>query len=127
VLEAGAERYRQSRESGLVRAILAVSIMPRAAKRFLFLIPPFTPAACWCARTIVQSMACSSSAGGPREASVSNAASHIASLLPREKRTVAISFGHIAQRAAAVNASSCNCSAIKSHEGTSNGMFAAAS
>ncbi|MGC2223327.1 MAG: hypothetical protein WA624_13685, partial [Methylocella sp.] len=27
VLEAGAERYRQSRESGLVRAILAVSIM----------------------------------------------------------------------------------------------------
>jgi hypothetical protein len=28
VLEAGAERYRQSRESGLVRAILAVSIMP---------------------------------------------------------------------------------------------------
>ena len=28
MLEAGAERYRQSRESGLVRAILAVSIMP---------------------------------------------------------------------------------------------------
>jgi hypothetical protein len=47
----------------------------RAAERFLFLIPPFTPAACWWARTIAESMACSSSAGGPREASVSNAAS----------------------------------------------------
>src|SRR5712671_6563498 len=53
----------------------------RAAERFLFLIPPFTPAACWCARTIVESMACSSSAGGPREASVSNAASQTPSLL----------------------------------------------
>ena len=59
----------------------------RAAERFLFLIPPFTPAACWCARTIVESMACSSSAGGPREASVSNAASQTPSLLQREKRT----------------------------------------
>jgi len=59
----------------------------RAAERFLLLIPPFTPAACWCARTIVESMACSSSAGGPREASISNAASQTPSLLPREKRT----------------------------------------
>ena len=38
----------------------------RAAERFLILIPPFTPAACWCARTMVESMACSLSAGGPR-------------------------------------------------------------
>src|SRR5215831_4135708 len=28
----------------------------RAAERFLILIPPFTPAACWCARTIVESI-----------------------------------------------------------------------
>src|SRR6266487_1277521 len=48
----------------------------RAAERFPILIPPFAPAACWCARTIVESMACSSSAGGPRLASVSNTASH---------------------------------------------------
>src|SRR6266581_7882606 len=33
----------------------------RAAERFPILIPPFAPAACWCARTIVESMACSSS------------------------------------------------------------------
>src|SRR5262245_38309237 len=38
----------------------------RAAERFLILIPPFTPAACWCALTMVESMACSLSAGGPR-------------------------------------------------------------
>jgi hypothetical protein len=31
----------------------------RAAERFLILIPPFTPAACWCALTMVESMACS--------------------------------------------------------------------
>src|SRR5262249_45265146 len=31
----------------------------RAPERFPRLIPPFTPAACWCARTIVESMACS--------------------------------------------------------------------
>ena len=59
----------------------------RAAERFLILIPPFTPAACWCARTIVESIACSSSAGGPRLARVSNAASHTPSLLQRVKRT----------------------------------------
>src|SRR5580704_17287053 len=59
----------------------------RAAERLLFLIPPFTPAACWCARTIVESMACSSSAGGPRLASVSKTASHTPSLLQRVKRT----------------------------------------
>src|SRR6516164_440167 len=60
---------------------------PRAPERFPRLIPPFTPAACWCARTIVVSMACSLSAGGPRLASVSNAASHTPSLLQRVKRT----------------------------------------
>jgi hypothetical protein len=59
----------------------------RAAERFLFLVPPFTPAACWCARTIVESMACSSSAGGLRLTSISNAASHTPSLLQRVKRT----------------------------------------
>ena len=59
----------------------------RAPERFLILIPPFTPAACWCARTIVESMACSSSAGGPRLASVSKTASHTPSLLHRMKRT----------------------------------------
>src|SRR5262249_818470 len=59
----------------------------RAAERLLVLIPPFTPAACWCARTIVESMACSSSAGGPRLARVSNAASHTPSLLQRVNRT----------------------------------------
>jgi hypothetical protein len=59
----------------------------RAPERFPRLIPPFTPAACWCARTIVESMACSLSAGGPRLASVSNAASHTPSLLQRVKRT----------------------------------------
>ena len=37
----------------------------RAPERFLILIPPFTPAACWCARTIVESMACSSSGHQP--------------------------------------------------------------
>src|SRR5262245_52463278 len=73
----------------------------RAPERFPRLIPPFTPAACWCARTIVESMACSLSAGGPRLASVSNAASHTPSLLQRVKRTktripIAVSFGHIA-------------------------------
>ena len=59
----------------------------RAAERLLLLIPPFTPAACWCARTIVESMACSSSAGGPSEASISKAASQTPSLLQRVKRT----------------------------------------
>src|SRR5262249_2288751 len=59
----------------------------RAAERFLILIPPFTPAACWCALTMVASMACSLSAGGPRLAKVSNAASHTPSLLQRVKRT----------------------------------------
>ena len=59
----------------------------RAPERLLILIPPFTPAACWCARTIVESMACSWSAGGPREASVSKTASHTPSLLQRVKRT----------------------------------------
>src|SRR5262249_41191392 len=59
----------------------------RAAERFLILIPPFTPAACWCALTMVESMACSLSAGGPRLAKVSNAASHTPSLLQRVKRT----------------------------------------
>jgi hypothetical protein len=59
----------------------------RTAKRLLDLIPPFTPAACWCARMIVESMACSSSAGGPRLARVSNAASHTPSLLQRVNRT----------------------------------------
>jgi hypothetical protein len=59
----------------------------RAAERFLILIPPFTPAACWCARTMVESIACSLSAGGPRLAKVSNAASHTPSLLQRVKRT----------------------------------------
>src|SRR5262249_41696491 len=59
----------------------------RAPERFPRLIPPFTPAACWCARTIVESMACSLSAGGPRLASVSNTASHTPSLLQRVKRT----------------------------------------
>ena len=59
----------------------------RATERFLILIPPFTPAACWCARTIVELIACSSSAGGPRLARVSNAASHTPSLLQRVKRT----------------------------------------
>src|ERR1700741_330108 len=59
----------------------------RAPECFLFLIPPFAPAACWCARTIVESMACSSSAGGPRLARVSNAASHTPSLVQRVKRT----------------------------------------
>jgi hypothetical protein len=59
----------------------------RAAERFLILIPPFTPAACWCARTIVESMACSLSAGGPRLAKVSKTASHTPSLLQRVKRT----------------------------------------
>ena len=58
----------------------------RAAERFLILIPPFTPAACWCARTIVESMACSVSAAGPRLASVSKAASQTPSLLQRVKR-----------------------------------------
>ena len=59
----------------------------RAAERFLILIPPFTPAACWCALTMVESMACSLSAGGPRLAKVSNVASHTPSLLQRVKRT----------------------------------------
>ena len=59
----------------------------RAPECFAILIPPFAPAACWCARTIVESMACSSLAGGPRLASVSNAASHTPSLLQRVKRT----------------------------------------
>jgi hypothetical protein len=59
----------------------------RAAERLLLLIPPFAPAACWGARTIVESMACSSSAGGPRDANVSNAASQTPSLLQRVKRT----------------------------------------
>ena len=59
----------------------------RAAERFLILIPPFTPAACGCARTMVESIACSLSAGGPRLAKVSNAASHTPSLLQRVKRT----------------------------------------
>ena len=59
----------------------------RATERFPILIPPFTPAACWCARTIVESMACSLSPGGPRLARVSNAASHTPSLLQRVKRT----------------------------------------
>src|SRR5215510_10922868 len=59
----------------------------RAAERFLILIPPFTPAACWGALTMVASMACSLSAGGPRLAKVSNAASHTPSLLQRVKRT----------------------------------------
>jgi hypothetical protein len=59
----------------------------RVAERFLFLIPPFTPAACWWARPTVESMACSSSAGGPRLSSVSNAASNTPSLLQRVKRT----------------------------------------
>ena len=58
----------------------------RAAERFLILIPPFTPAACWCARTIVEFMACSVSAAGPRLASVSKAASQTPSLLQRVKR-----------------------------------------
>ena len=58
----------------------------RAAERLLILIPPFTPAACWCARTIVESMACSVSAAGPRLASVSKAASQTPSLLQRVKR-----------------------------------------
>ncbi|OAF07550.1 hypothetical protein AYJ54_17685, partial [Bradyrhizobium centrolobii] len=58
----------------------------RAAERFLILIPPFTPAACWCARMMVESMACSSSAGGPRLAKVSNAASQTPDLLQRVKR-----------------------------------------
>src|SRR5207247_8059761 len=61
----------------------------RAAERFPILIPPFAPAACWCARTIVESIACASSAGGPRPASVSNTASHPPSLLQRVKRTKA--------------------------------------
>src|SRR6266478_2179818 len=59
----------------------------RAAERFLILIPPFTPAACWCALTMVEMMACSLSAGGPRLAKVSNVASHTPSLLQRVKRT----------------------------------------
>src|SRR5246500_1675908 len=59
----------------------------RATERFPILIPPFTPAACWCARTMVESMACSLSAGGPRLAKVSNTASHTPSLLQRVKRT----------------------------------------
>ena len=58
----------------------------RAAERFLILIPPFTPAACWCARTMVEFMACSVSAAGPRLASVSKAASQTPSLLQRVKR-----------------------------------------
>ena len=58
----------------------------RAAERLLVLIPLFTPAACWCARTIVESMACSSSAAGPRLARVSNAASHTPSLFQRVNR-----------------------------------------
>src|SRR5258707_1809329 len=53
----------------------------RAADRFLILIPPFTPAACWCALTMVQSRACSLSPAGPRLAKVSNVASHTPSLL----------------------------------------------
>ena len=59
----------------------------RATERFPILIPPFTPAACWCARTIVESMACSLSPGGPRLARISNAASHTPILLQRVKRT----------------------------------------
>jgi hypothetical protein len=59
----------------------------RAPECFAILIPPFAPTACWCARTIVESMACSSSAGGPRLARVSNTASHTPSLLQRVKRT----------------------------------------
>src|SRR5947209_5629140 len=39
----------------------------RAAERFLILIPPFTPAACWCARTMVESMACSAVDGAVTE------------------------------------------------------------
>jgi hypothetical protein len=53
----------------------------RATERFLILIPPFTPAACWCARMMLESTACSLSAGGRRLARVSNAASHTPSLL----------------------------------------------
>ena len=59
----------------------------RAAERFLILIPPFTPAACWCARTIVESIACSVVGGRSKLAKVSNAASHTPSLLQRVKRT----------------------------------------
>ncbi len=45
----------------------------RAAERFLILIPPFTPAACWCADDRgVYGMLCVG--GGPRLASVSKAA-----------------------------------------------------
>jgi len=56
-----------------------------------------------CARTMVESMACSLSAGGPRLAKVSNAASHTPSLLQRVKRTkteFAVSLGHVAPRSA---------------------------
>ena len=55
----------------------------RATERFLILIPPLTPAACWCARMMLELMACSSSAGGPRLAKVSKTASHTPSLLQR--------------------------------------------
>src|SRR6266699_2927298 len=77
----------------------------RAAERFPILIPPFAPAACWCARTIVESMACSSSAGGPRLASVSNTAIPHPELAPageaHEGRIpLAISFGQVAPRRA---------------------------
>lgn len=55
----------------------------RGTERFLILIPPLTPAACWCARMMLESMACSSSAGGFRLAKVSKTASHTPSLLQR--------------------------------------------
>lgn len=59
----------------------------RAAGRFPILLSLFTAAACWCARTIVESMACSAPAEGPRLAGISNAASLTPSLFPRAKRT----------------------------------------
>src|SRR6266487_5148367 len=76
----------------------------RAAERFPILIPPFAPAACWCARTMVESMACSSSAGGPARQRLKYRIPH-PELAPageaHEGRIpLAIAFGQVAPRRA---------------------------
>ena len=77
----------------------------RATERFLILIPPFTPAACWCARTIVELIACSSSAGGPGTRQSFERCIPHAELAPagepnEDRVPIAVSLGHVAPRRA---------------------------
>ena len=81
----------------------ALAVAARSApERFLILIPPFTPAACWCARTIVESMAFSSSAGGPRrlEDCIPYAELAPAGEAHEDRVPIAVSLGHVAPRRA---------------------------